>query len=233
MRVGVIKRGRKRVDVDREGARARAAEGGDDVDALSGAGEENSEHCAAEGTVASVARPLLLALAGLVALWLGVCAILFVWPPAQNGPPAHADAVVMLSGDHARLRPALDLIRNGVAPVLALSSVVQHTPRWTAARHLCAAGRYGAARVVCFDAEPYSTRGEAETVARLATEHHWRSMVVVSSTFHLTRASLLFHRCFDGHLWFVGAKAHWWELPLDWANETGKLVVQLTVQRSC
>lgn len=178
-------------------------------------------------------RPLLLVVAGLVALWLGACAILFVWPPAESSPPAHADAIVMLSGDRERLPEALALVQRGIAPVLALSSVQQHTPRWEAARRLCSAKRYASARVICFDAEPYSTRGEAETVSRLAELKGWRSIVVVSSTYHLTRASLLFHRCFRGRLSFVGAPTVWWRLPLDWASETGKLLVQLTAERSC
>jgi hypothetical protein len=31
----------------------------------------------------------------------------------------------------------------------------------------------------------------------------------------------------------VGAPSPWWRLPADWASETGKLLVQLTVQRGC
>ncbi|MBX5475206.1 MAG: YdcF family protein, partial [Thermoleophilia bacterium] len=61
----------------------------------------------------------------------------------------------------------------------------------------------------------------------------WRSIVVVSSTFHLTRAKLLFRRCYTGRLWLVGSPTPWWELPQEWASETGKLLVQVTVERSC
>ena len=177
-------------------------------------------------------RRLLLVVGLLVAAWLVACAVLFVWPSAETGAPAHADAVVVLSGSFARLPPALALIRRGVAPVLAISSVA-YTPRWKAARRLCRAGTYARARVLCFTAVPYSTRGEAETVTRLARARRWRSIVVVSSTFHLTRAKLLFDRCFKGRLSFVGAPVAWWQLPEDWASETGKLAVQLVVERSC
>ena len=65
---------------------------------------------------------------------------------------------------------------------------------------LCAAHRYAGARVVCFTAVPFSTRGEAETVARLARARGWHSVVVVTSTFHITRAHMLFRRCFHGRL---------------------------------
>jgi uncharacterized SAM-binding protein YcdF (DUF218 family) len=179
-----------------------------------------------------VARRLLALLGVLLAAWLVLCAVLFVWPPAETGAPAHADAVVVLSGAENRLPKAEQLIREGVAPVLAISSVL-HTPHWRAARRLCRLGRYRRARVLCFEAKPYSTRGEAETMTRIADRHRWNSLVVVSSTFHLTRAQLLFQRCYAGKLSLVGVPAQWWRLPYDWASETGKLVVQRFFERSC
>lgn len=177
-------------------------------------------------------RRLLWLLGFLVVVWLTACAALFVWPSADTGAPKHADAVVVLSGDPHRLPTAEALIRKHVAPVLALSSVAR-TPKWRAGIRLCRAGRYESARVVCFEASPYSTRGEAETVTRIARRRDWRSVVVVSSTYHLTRARILFRRCYRGRLSFVGAPSTWWLLPVEWATETGKLVVQETVERSC
>jgi uncharacterized SAM-binding protein YcdF (DUF218 family) len=174
----------------------------------------------------------LLVVGILLAAWLVLCLVLFVWPAAQTGAPEHADAVVVLSGERARLPKALSLIRSGVAPVLAISSV-QKTPSWRQARALCAKGRYERARVVCFLARPYSTRGEARAVARLAPARGWTSVVVVSSTFHLTRVKMLFRRCWHGKLYLVGSHTPWWRQPLDWVSETGKLAVQLTAQRGC
>src|SRR5439155_11775003 len=56
-------------------------------------------------------RRLLVGLAVLVALWLVACFIFFVWPPAESDAPAHADAVVVLSGGlNSRLDPALSLM---------------------------------------------------------------------------------------------------------------------------
>jgi uncharacterized SAM-binding protein YcdF (DUF218 family) len=179
-----------------------------------------------------VLRRLLVVLAVLVAAWIVLCLVLFVWPPGRSSAPAHADAVVVLSGERSRLPPALDLIRRGVAPVLALSSV-QKTPTWRQARELCSARRYADARVVCFLAKPFSTRGEARGVAALAKERNWRSVVVVTSTFHVTRAKMLFGRCYNGRTTFVGTPTPWWKLPEEWAFETGKLAVQLTAERSC
>jgi uncharacterized SAM-binding protein YcdF (DUF218 family) len=231
VRVGVVERGRELVDVRRERPRSGAAERRDDVDALPCAREEDGAH-GPRGYRRPVLRWVLFVAAALVAAWLVACLVLFVWPPAESNPPGHADAVIVLSGDKKRLPPALDLVRKGVAPVLAISTV-ERTKHWAAARRLCAAGRYAGARVLCFDAVPFSTQGEARTVARLARERGWRSIVVVTSTFHVTRATMLFHRCFHGDVDTVGTGSTWWKLPEEWAFETGKLLVQLTVRRSC
>lgn len=183
----------------------------------------------AEGTVA---RVLLRVLGVLVAAWLAFSLVFFVWAPWAGSPPAHADAVVVLSGGRDRLPPAMKLIREGVSNVLAISSVDRTNP-WKLGHALCDAGRYDGARVLCFAAKPYSTRGEAETFSRIAQAHHWTSIVVVTSRFHTTRARLLFRRCFHGRLSMVGTPRTWWKLPGEWLSETAKLAYQLTVQRGC
>ena len=179
-----------------------------------------------------MARRVLIVLAVLVGAWLLACAVLFVWPPAETGAPSRANAVVVLSGSKNRLTKAEQLIRDGVAPVLAISSVLRG-PNWHAARRLCRAGVYHHARVLCFEANPYNTRGEAETMSRIARRHRWSSLAIVSSTFHLTRAKLLFARCFRGKLSLIGTSTPWWQLPQEWASETAKLADQLLFQRSC
>jgi len=179
-----------------------------------------------------VLRRLLLSLAALVAAWLVACVFLFVWPRADS-PPSRADAVVVLSGGlDRRLDPALALVRRGVAPVLAISGASRG--RWRAAQDLCT-GRTKSTgfRVLCFVPTPFSTQGEARAVARLARTRGWSRVVVVTSTFHVTRARMLFRRCYHGGLWVVGSGWPWWRLPEEWASETGKLIVQLTLQRGC
>jgi uncharacterized SAM-binding protein YcdF (DUF218 family) len=179
-----------------------------------------------------VVRRLLLVAAALVGLWVAACLVLFLWSPFASSAPRRASVVVVLSGDKRRLTPGLALIRRGVAPVLAISGV-DRAPRWRQAHDLCKRGRYAAARVVCFEPVPFSTQGEARTVARLARERGWSSVVVVTSRFHVTRAKLLFRRCWHGPLAVIGAGSTWWRLPEEWLSETGKLLVQLTVRRGC
>jgi uncharacterized SAM-binding protein YcdF (DUF218 family) len=175
---------------------------------------------------------VLRVLAVLVAAWLAFALVFFLWAPWAGSAPTHANAVVVLSGGRERLPPAMKLIREGVAPVLAISSVDRTRP-WKLGHALCNAGHYAGARVLCFDAAPYSTRGEAETFSRVARAHHWTSIVVVTSRFHTTRARMLFRRCFRGTVSMIGVGSTWWKLPAAWASETSKLIYQLTVQRGC
>jgi uncharacterized SAM-binding protein YcdF (DUF218 family) len=170
----------------------------------------------------------------LVGLWLVAVAVLFVWPSANDAPPAHSDAVVVLAGGlNHRLDPALKLVQEHVAPILVISGGLTD-PKWKKARKLCR-GEEGPTRfrVLCFQAEPFSTRGEAETVARLARTHGWRRIVVVTSMYHVTRARMLFRRCYHGQLWTVGTSAPTYTLLREWLSETGKLAIQATVERGC
>jgi uncharacterized SAM-binding protein YcdF (DUF218 family) len=173
-------------------------------------------------------RRLLILLLVLVAAWVAASLALFVFP--RQDAPRHADAVVVLAGSRReRLPKALELMRRGVAPVLLISG--GRDPRWKQAHPYCAGtSRF---RTICFDAKPFSTRGEAETVARMARKRGWRSVVVVTSTYHVFRARMLFRRCFDGRVQAVGGTPR----PLGWAFgvlfEWPKLAYALTTRRSC
>jgi uncharacterized SAM-binding protein YcdF (DUF218 family) len=169
----------------------------------------------------------LLALAALA--WLALCAFLFVWP--REDDPHRADAVVVLSGGRKfRLEKGLELVRDGVADTLVISD--GRADGWPEANRLCEDGDDGF-RVVCFKPDPYSTQGEAEGVARLAREHGWRSVALVTSRFHVFRARMLFERCFPGEVGAVGAGYKLRYLPLALFWESGKLSYALTVDRDC
>ena len=172
-------------------------------------------------------RRLLLVVLVVVAAWLAV-AVRFVLVPEQDSA-RHADAVVVLAGDDLRLGKALELMTRRVAPTLVISDGL--APGWHRANRLCR-GR-AAFRVVCFRASPYSTRGEAEAVARMAAARGWRSVVVVTSTYHVTRARLLFRRCVDGRVSVTGSTYQRSLIPLEVVLEPVKLLYALVVARGC
>jgi uncharacterized SAM-binding protein YcdF (DUF218 family) len=174
-------------------------------------------------------RPLLaLALAAFLSL---AVASVFLFILYDDDRVAKVDAVVVLAGSKFRLPVGLRLVERGVAPVLVISDGLD--PRSPRSVRLCreGLGREGAS-VLCPKPDPYSTRGEARLVAALARERGWRSMVVVSSRFHLVRARILFERCYEGKLAFVGAPSPWWRLPVSVVSEWLKLGVA-EVRRAC
>jgi uncharacterized SAM-binding protein YcdF (DUF218 family) len=163
---------------------------------------------------------LLLLLAGLTAasIWL------FVFPRTDS--PGRANAVVVLSGsNYDRLTKGLALMRAGVAPVLLVSDGRRTAPE------LC--NRRKPYRVICFQPHPFSTRGEAEEVARLAVARGWRRVDVVTSRYHVYRARLIVKRCYHGSLRVVASEPHLWDYVVGGASEWPKLALALVVRRHC
>lgn len=168
-------------------------------------------------------RSWLLALTVLLAAFVALSARLFAFPAEHV--PERADAVVVLAGQWERRLPVGQrLVRDGVAPVLALSEDTDSD--WP--RHLCRRRN-----VTCFQADPYSTTGEAEALAAVTARRGWRSLVVVTSDYHLTRARLLVERCVEADVDAVAAE----EPFLGWLHgavwEWPKLVHALAVKREC
>ena len=170
-------------------------------------------------------RPRAVVVAAALGGWLTVALALFAFPDTEE--PGRADAVVVLAGEKRRLPRGLELVRARVAPVLVVSA----DRRRPVERRVCA-GRAGV-RAICFRPDPYSTRGEARAIARLARSRGWRTLVVVTSSFHAHRARLIVERCFDGEVRMVASEVDRRWLPVYLATETVKLTVALTARRGC
>jgi uncharacterized SAM-binding protein YcdF (DUF218 family) len=160
--------------------------------------------------------------AALLVAYVAVAVYLFVLP--HDDRPARADAVVVLSGTKHRLPVGERLVRQHDAPLLVISR--SNDPS-AAERRAC---RNGA---LCFRAHPYSTRGEAHAIARLAAARHWSTVDVVTSNFHVFRARIVIRRCYHGALRMIGAPERLRRLPLDIAKESVKLAYQATIARHC
>ena len=153
--------------------------------------------------------------------------VLFVFPRTDD--PGRADAVVVLAGSPSdRLPKALGLMQRHVARVLVVSNGLRDS---FATRHLCLARV--SFTVICRRPRPFSTRGEAELVGRLARARRWRRVVVVTSTYHVTRARMLFDRCVDGSVAVVASRPWLPRFALGALLEWPKLALALTVRRAC
>lgn len=144
---------------------------------------------------------------GLIVLVLFVAWLVFGYLVIGNPTvdhPRRADAVVVLgpSYETGRVDEALSLMRQQVASNLVVSIANERDVQVTPFCHEPQAGF----KVTCFHPNPNTTRGEAEYVRDLARQHGWTSVVVVTSTYHISRARMIFERCLDGRLYMVAAR---------------------------
>jgi hypothetical protein len=118
----------------------------------------------------------------------------------HDDAPVRADAVVVLSGAKSRLPVGVGLMRAHDAPLL----VISRNDRPTKLENDACAERLGLA-ALCLRADPFSTQGEARLIAALAHQRHWHAVDVVTSRFHIYRASMIIRRCYHGKLAMVAA----------------------------
>jgi uncharacterized SAM-binding protein YcdF (DUF218 family) len=163
----------------------------------------------------------------LVVAWGAVAIALFV--VRHGDKPVHADAVFVLSGSPTRLPVGIKLVRQGYAPLLVISRTL---PSAKPLEDRACAGKLDV-RTLCFQADPYSTVGEAEELGRLAAERHWTAVDVVTSEYHVVRARILLKRCYHGGLRVVGAPDQLLLLPWNAVLESVKLVYHEVVHRGC
>jgi hypothetical protein len=169
-----------------------------------------------------VATVLLIMLAGLGAAttrW-------FIVP--QQGMPSRVDAIIMLNGPGDRLAAALKLAWARRAPFLVIS---RGSPAW--GHGSACAPKITGVRVICFDPDPATTRGEAEFAGRLARRYRWHSVVLVTSAPQDTPARLRVGRCFNGKIYVITASLPALEWPYWIAYEWAATIKAVFLQRSC
>ena len=142
--------------------------------------------------------------------------------------PPSADAIVVLAGSDNRLPAAQALFDGGLAPTLVVSADRSGHDEQRA--KLCRNPPKG---VICVHAGPISTQGEAQAVKELVDRRDWNSLILVTSRYHLFRASRIFRRCVDAKITEHGVDEPWWRnaiaVPLEWI----KLGISETVSRGC
>jgi len=167
------------------------------------------------------------ALAGaliVVVVFSAATARLFVWP--TDGRIGQVDAILVTASQYAPVSLATRLARSLGAKYLLISlghdgyggTCPPQVPR---------------TRLICFDPDPATTRGEAEYAGRLAAKYKWRSILVVSIAPQEWRAEQRVRRCFHGSVYGVagGIPLHSW--PYQIAYEWGATVKMLVWQRAC
>jgi hypothetical protein len=178
-------------------------------------------------------RPRLRVLRWLIAVAIVILCLL-LWGEdlliASDPQPAHADAAIVLQGSIAaekvRIAGAIDLLHRGVVDRVLLS--VPKESYWGQSippvAHSYLERLYGsdvAARVDFCETsgDVNSTAQEAQALSPCIREHHWQSVMIVSSNYHTRRAGMIWRRMTRGdaniHVWIEGVtdpefQQPWW-----------------------
>lgn len=169
-------------------------------------------------------RWVFAAAAAVIAVFCLITARVLVWP--ARGVPARVSAIVMLAGPGVRMPVALQLADEHRAPVLVVS-------RGHDGYGSPCPTRPPGVKLICFDPNPPSTRGEAEYIGRLAKRYHWTSVAVVTSRPQATRAKMLVERCFSGAVYSATGPLPIQSWPYQIVYGWGALAKALLVDRTC
>ncbi|MGF7235851.1 MAG: YdcF family protein [Frankia sp.] len=119
---------------------------------------------------------------------------------------------------------ALKLAREGGAPQLVVS-----TPGYAS----CPRDTIAHVTVTCFYPHPTSTQGEARAIGQLATDRHWKRILVVTRRAQDTRTRLRVERCYPGQLLINTVSPPLRKWPYQVTYEWGALLKALVWQRGC
>ena len=141
-----------------------------------------------------------------------------------NEPAQRADAIIVLGDDNFyadRATRAAELSRQQVAPVIVASGRRLRPSAGIVElmEHDLIERGVPKEKIVLFPHDADGTREGAEGLAKLAADHHWKSVIVVTSNYHTRRARYIFERVFPATISTSVASArdgdfdpeNWWE----------------------
>jgi uncharacterized SAM-binding protein YcdF (DUF218 family) len=168
---------------------------------------------------------LRIALGVIILLFAAVTARVFIWPDLAP-LPERADAIIELGGPTglSRDEAALRLARDHRAPVL-----VQSTVQEEAGTNSCLPP-VPDVKILCFHADPNTTRGEARAIGAMAAQYHWNSIILVTTSDHAWRARLRVSRCFPGQIYVSTTHLPFWDwfrqIPYQWVASARALTLE-------
>ena len=162
---------------------------------------------------------LAKAVLALLLAWLAACCLVVAEPTVNR--PVRSDAILVLGPPlvDGRLDEALRLAAGHYAGSVVISI------GWAKGRQRipACANDNPAYQVICFQPQPTTTRGEAEEIGRLARDRGWRSVLVVTSKYHVSRARLIVSRCVPGTVRVLASSGElsWSDWLYQFAYQTG------------
>lgn len=118
--------------------------------------------------------------------------------PRVDRPLDRAGAIVVLGGEpYERFEYGLKLAAEGLSDEVVLSNSVGAQDERMG--RLCSREIPGV-RIRCFVPHPWTTRGEAYEIRKLAQQNHWDDLIVITTTAHVERARYILGRCTNARL---------------------------------
>lgn len=114
----------------------------------------------------------------------------FVWSvPRASSDPGYADAIVALTGGEGRLVAGIELLDLGKGQRLLISGVHNETSR---EELFAAVGQLSPRSTCCVDLgrSAEDTIGNAEETASWVLRHRYRSVIVVTASYHMPRSMM-------------------------------------------
>ncbi|MDR3423222.1 MAG: YdcF family protein [Xanthobacteraceae bacterium] len=128
-----------------------------------------------------------LAVLGGIALVLGFATFLWLLPSQEVALAGNADGVVVLTGGTSRVSDALELLAAGRGKRLLITGVNPGTTTADIARQVPSYGRLLSC-CVDLDYSAINTLGNALETRHWALDRSFRSLIVVTSAYHMPRA---------------------------------------------
>jgi uncharacterized SAM-binding protein YcdF (DUF218 family) len=124
-----------------------------------------------------------------VLIWLFGFLWFAVALPGPLSKDVHTDAVIVLTGSQGRIEHALDVLKVGSAPRLLVSGVDREVKPQEFAAEFSVPPRLMAC-CVTLGYQAYDTHSNAMEAAQWISEHHARSVRLVTADWHMRRAML-------------------------------------------
>jgi uncharacterized SAM-binding protein YcdF (DUF218 family) len=167
-----------------------------------------------------------LAVFGVLALALGFAGFVWLLPSQEIALVGNADGIVVLTGGASRVTDALELLASGRGKRLLITGVNPGTTTGDIARQTV---DYGRLLNCCVDLDysALNTLGNAVQARRWALDHDFKSLIVVTSAYHMPRAlAELAHQLPDAALIPYPVVSDRLRIEPWWSNsETTKLVL--------
>jgi uncharacterized SAM-binding protein YcdF (DUF218 family) len=134
---------------------------------------------------------LLQIVAGLLVVYVAGFLLFVTTLPTRPQAPLTADGIVALTGGDARLDAAVALLEGGTGRRLLISGVNKESSKAEIKRVSDGGRRFDCCADIGYAAE--DTYGNAEEAAAWTAQHNFRSLIVVTASYHMPRSLRLFH----------------------------------------